>query len=743
MLPRFHLADLSTIGHYLGVLIMLAGLLMAPPAVVAFACGEYDSLAGFSLGMGLCLLVGSLLLLLPSQRLTRRCLLLLMGLSWVVVALCASVPLYLSGDFDSYVNALFDAVSSITTTGISLASDVEHMATSQIVFRTLLTLVGAGGVIAVAFIFRLFGEGGDTRVVKKRGQGGTRGRAGWLQTLRLIVGVLGFYLALGTVLVFALGVYLGLGPLDALVEALCLVSSALGTSSYTPHAAGLVFYHSIGLEAVLAAFMLLGAVNFAVFSFVLRGRADVPRKDAELRFYVVWLLLLVAFVTISLAGTPCADSLAGLFANGIFPTISAATTAGLSSIYPEQFGTAIDETALLLLALAFLLGACTHSTGGGIKGMRVVLVLRWMLYSVLSTVLPRNARVRVKYEHYGPKGLTAQAATAAMTTSLLYILAAALGTMLFIAHGNDSIRSVFEAVSYVSNGGATSGLTSADMGLDLKLAAMLLMWMGRVEFVAVLAVVASLLLGLRPEQLRQGRRMRKLLGGRRTQRGGKAWRNRKQRPAPAGGAGPAGGSGPVACVCAVLLAGAVAAALVGAPYALAESSDLGNAQVPATDIATLGDDEAYRALTVQELLESTERLEGKLVQVKGEVVGAALRADDGHVWVNILQNGATIGVYLTSEQAAKIGVYGDYDAKGDTLVIQGYYHLACEEHACELEVHASSVKVKKEGHGLSHSFSHGVFWAGLGLIGASALVLAVRTGLRHRSSKGGARSFWQ
>lgn len=733
MLPRLHWADITTIGHYLGVLIVLTGALMVPPALVALVLGEADSLSAFVLGIGVCGLCGSLLCLLRAYRFDRRRSLIVLGLGWVVVALAASVPLYASGEYSSYVNALFDAVSAVTTTGISLADDVDHMAVSQVVWHTLLALGGAAAVIVAAVALHFFGEGGEVLAQEKRGgTGGTRSVI--LKSLRLIVIVFGTFTLVGTLIVFCMGLASGTGPVTALAEAFTLVGNALATCSFTPHSSGLIYYHSLGLYAVIGVCMLLGALNFAVFALCMRGGWRAVRADVELRLYLGIMLVLDVLVTVSLAGTVCGQNVASLFVNGVMPLVSAATTAGMQSIYPEQFGTAIEESALLILCVALLFGACSHSSGGGIKTIRLVTVIRWMGYSIRSIVLPQQARVRVRYEHFGLKRMDAQLATSAMIVTALYIVSAALGTMLFIAHGNDSIQSVFEAVSYVSNGGMTSGLSSPDMALDLKVAAMLLMWMGRVEFIAVFAVIGVVCVALRPGNVSRPRSAHGAVEG---TGGGLAWKRRKSQPR-------ATRPGRSACtVLAVGVAVALAITLVARPYALAASDLSEEAQVPASSIETLGDGETYRELTVAELLGATERLEGKSVQFEGEVVGVPVRADESHVWLNIKSDDAMVGVYVTASLVEDVDGYGSYAQTGDTVQIRGTYHLACEEHAGELEVHAYAVSVVDEGQALEHAFSARMLVAGGVLFAAGLLVTLVRTGSRRWGSKRSRRSIWR
>lgn len=720
MLPRLHWADILTVAHYLGVLVIMTGILMVIPLAVAGVFGEMKNVVAFVFGMGVCFTVGALLRLCRPHKLDRRCSLLLTGIGWIVVAFAASVPLYLSGDFSSYVNALFDAVSSLTTTGATLANDIDHLGYAQVMWRSVLTLFGGQTVIAIALFFGLFGEGGYALVAGSRSRGDERTPHA-SEIMRVIFQVMGCYLAIGTVVVFLIGLALGAPVVDALMTGFTLVANALSTGGFVPHTSGLIYYHSIGLEAVLAVFMLLGAINFGIYAFVLRGKRQVLFRNSELRTFAIWLLVLTVFVTMALTRDEVYSSLAGLFSMGAFSVISSATTSGIQTVYPEQYGISLSEGTLIILSVAILFGACSHSTGGGIKIIRITVVLRWIAYSIMRYLMPENARVRVKYEHFGPKNLTARDAMTAMTIMILYVAAAALGAMLFIAHGHDSVQSILESVAYVSNAGVTAGLTSPGMSFDLKVVAILLMWVGRLEFIAIFAALASLIISLRPENLTQGKRERALRKLKSLTRGGAAWHRRRSQKKGARGAREkrarkdVGGRGAL-CIGGLVLAGTLVASGLAAPVADAVSANATTPQVPASEIESLNAMQGYRQMDISELLSATMRLESKDVEFTGEAIGHAIYADERHKWVNLKQGRSMIGVYLTNEQAEQIQTYGSYTTTGDTVTVRGVYHLACGAHADELEVHADSIEVAVSGQERTHFWSQGLLIAGIVLI---------------------------
>ena len=740
MLPRFHLTDILTLAHYVGSLLVLVGALMFIPLVAGLACGEHAQVVNFLAGAGFSLLVGSLLRMVPTSGLDRRRALLLTGIAWVFVALVAALPMYLSGDFASFLDALFDAVSSITTTGASLAADVDALSHAQIVWRACLAMVGAQAIVIVTLFFGLGfaddDEGGalNERGVRNATRSNLRSLARDVVCLSLATLAVG-----GTAASIALA-RLGLPALDAAVEGFSLAAHALSTSAFIPHVSNLLYYHSLGLDALAAVLMLLGSLNFTVFICCMRGRAKRVRRNAELRTYAVWMVLVVLAVSVALVRDGAFPSAEALASQATFMSVSAATTGGMQTVYPEQFGGMLSDGALILLMCAVIFGGCTASASGGVKVFRVMQILRWFRYSVLRQLVPDSAWLTIRYEHFGSKRLTPAAATSAMTAAIFFIVFAALGAMLFIAHGNDAVLSVCESLGFLCNTGFDVGLTSPSMPLVEKIVAMLQMWAGRLEFIALFAIVAGLIVSFRPMRSTRmlgphGKSARRVKGVRcagasRKARGaqgaqsaegtrGAQGANASRVFGKARGAGHGERGGRVLGACAALLvcaclmgqgAGALSASAAGAAQA-ATTSDAGASTASAasapssTDAASAGDNPAdgalaaanYRDEDVKSLLGASYRLDGKTVRFTGVATGAALAADDGHVWICVKSAGRSIGVLVDAEQAAQVTHFTDYTNEGDDIVVEGTFNRACAEHAGELEVHAENISVEAQG----------------------------------------------
>lgn len=691
MLPRFHWSDITTVGHYLGVLILVTGAAMFVPAIVALCFGEVHQLGAFIAGIGTCLTVGSAALFLKNRGMDRRRSLLFVGFGWIVIGLVCSVPLLFSGTFDSWFDALFDSVSALTTTGVTLVRDVDSLSYSQITWRAIMSFSGSVMVVVVALLFGFFGEGSKIQIITaKRVNDRTSPRI--RQTCITVLSVYGVFAIIGVIVVTIICLTLGLSPVDSFMNGLWLALTAVGTGGFVPHTSDLLYYHSLTLQLALCVLMLVGALSFGVYIYVRMHRYKRVLTNAELRYYLLWIAILVASVVTIMTRDGIFTSLGGFIQNGMVMAVSAATTCGMQSVYPEQIGVSITDGIVIVVILAFILGACAYSTGGGIKFVRILQVLRWVLYSILIRLVPDNARVRIKYEHFGSQSLNARDATVAMTVFILYIATAALGSMVFIAFGNDALNSVFEAISYVSNCGMTTEITQAGLPLPLKIVALLLMWAGRVEFIALIAAVVGILISLHPGNLFSNVRSRNLRLLKHANFGGQAWRSRK-------GKGSEGRSSKTkdntkTFIVAALLVASLGCGSVGLPLAQAATS---GAQGSAQDAISLHESSEYIPVDIRSLLAAGTRQDNRDVTFVGEAVGSPIRADDQNVWVNLKNAGSMIGVVISNEMASQITNYAGYEQTGDMLTVYGVFNLACADHNGELDVHAMAIQINEYG----------------------------------------------
>ena len=503
MWQRFSLYDVRVIGHYLGVLALFSSLALLVPFVTALACGEWEPASRYLLTIGIAVIVGSGLrfLSIDPGRLNRQQALAVTGFAWIALAFIATVPLHLSGHYASYLDALFDGVSGLTTTGASLVQDLDHLSNADNMWRFMMHLLGGLGLIVVALSFGLFGRGASALYASE-------GRSehvvpNVVQTTRLIAKIAMVITFIATIVLTGLCVFMGMEPLRAFLHALWIAISGIMTGGFAPMSQSIMYYHSFPIELLLMLLMLLGSINFVLHSEVWKGRVAVFFRDLETRTMVLWLGVMACVIAASLSASAEFSDLPAMLRRGLFMVVSAFSTTGFQNITSNQMTTVLSSGAFLVIAVLMAVGGSGGSTTGGIKFRRIGIIMKSVVAAIKEALAPDSARVVVSYNHVGRRVLAPDVVKEAMMVFILYVVTYAIGALVGIAHGYEATQAIFESVAMASNGGLSSGLISPGMPPTLELFYILQMWAGRLEFVTLLALVVEIVVSLNPRRLVQ------------------------------------------------------------------------------------------------------------------------------------------------------------------------------------------------------------------------------------------------
>lgn len=351
MWQRFTLYDVRVIAHYLGVLISFFTIALAVPLIIAVVCQEWEPACRYLLAIGVSLTVGSGLRFLRIQpgRLTHQQALAVTGLSWIVLAFVAAVPLALSGHYGSYLDALFEATSGLTTTGASLVVDLEHMSYADNMWRFTMHLIGGLGLIVIALSLGLFGKATS-------GLYSSEGRSehvlpNIVNTVRLISQIALVVIGVATLILFVFCLLGGFDPLRGFLNALWMAVSGFTTGGFSPTSQSIMYYHSFAFEVVCMLLMLLGAVNFVLFVKMKQGETVSFFKDYEIRTAVVWMLIGTIVFMLSLCISGGFSDIMALLRRGVFMVVSASTTTGFQTVTNNQMTTIFSSGAFLVVAI--------------------------------------------------------------------------------------------------------------------------------------------------------------------------------------------------------------------------------------------------------------------------------------------------------------------------------------------------------------------------------------------------------
>ncbi len=491
MILRPSLSDCLVVGHYLGRILVGIGALMLLPLATGLAFGEVAAALDYLVGMGAALSVGYLLRLCrPAREPNWTHGLIISALCWLSAALLSAIPLALSGHFASPLDAFFEAMSGYTTTGLTLASDLDHLAHAHNMWRHFMMYVGGQGIIVVALTFLLrvsgaftfyVGEARDERIFPN-----VRSTARFIWLVSLV------YLAIGASALSLAGYRLGQPPARAFLHGLWIFMAAWDTGGFTPQSQNILYYHSLVYELITVSVMFLGALNFKLHYAVWSGNRREILRNLEVAVLCASILGAVAVCATGLSRQGVYPGALALFRKGFYQVVSGHVGAGYSTIYPRQFVREWGGLALVGLIAAMGLGGCACSTAGGMKALRLGLLFKALAQDVKRLLFPPSAVVVETFHHIREIVLDDRQVRSAGMVVLCYLALYLLGALAGMLAGHPPLQALFESVSAGANVGLSCGITAVSMPAALKVVYILQMWIGRLEFISVFCLLAAL-----------------------------------------------------------------------------------------------------------------------------------------------------------------------------------------------------------------------------------------------------------
>jgi trk system potassium uptake protein TrkH len=408
------------------------------------------------------------------------------ALTWLIVPIIGAIPLLLSGHFGRPLDAFFDAMSGVTTTGLSLLSDVDHLASSLNFWRHFLQFLGGQGIILAALtifagtggITLYFGEARDERILPSV-----------TSTARFIWAVSVVHLVFGVTALGLVGwLVLGFEIDRAVFHGLMTFFAAFDTGGFSPQSTSIGYYHSAIFEGFTALLMVAGAMSFGLHYALWRGPRRSAFANLETRTILSTFGFTMALTLLGLAATGLFANVVGLTRQGFFQILSAHTGTGFSTV-PSAELAKWGGLAFGGIAIAMALGGMGSSTAGGVKSLRIGLTIKAVVNQIKQVLLPEHALVGTAYHQSGRRHLTPELTQSVMIISLLYVALYLLGAGIGLAYGIPLQEALFESVSASANVGLSVGVTDPSMPILLELVYMLQMWAGRLEFVAVFSLL--------------------------------------------------------------------------------------------------------------------------------------------------------------------------------------------------------------------------------------------------------------
>jgi trk system potassium uptake protein TrkH len=484
----------NAIWHYIGLVIIGMGLTQYIPLITSLLYSEWDMALNFLISSSAAFLIGGIMALswkhVPHQRLGWSQGMEVAAGSWFLGMLLCALPYYLSGNYLSYLDCCFDVMSGLTTTGVVLIQDLDHLANGLNMWRHLLTFIGGQGMVVLALSFLVKGTSGAYKMYVGEGKD-ERLMPNVVNTARYIWLISLIYLVVGTLVLWIAGILAGLSAERAFLHGMWVFMAAWSTGGFAPMSQNILYYHSAFYEIATMVFFIIGSFNFALHYAVLTGKRRELIRNVETVSFAVTVTVLTLIVTLGLMQLNVYPNIVATFRKGFYQLISGHTTTGFMTVYAKQFYLEWGDIALFGITLAMLFGGSACSTAGGFKGLRIGIIAHTVKREVKRMALPDSVVSVEKYHHIKDVVLDDSQIRSAFLIVAMYIVTFAIGTLAGMLSGYSFGMSAFESASVTGNVGLSIGVTTAAMPAALKVTYIIIMWIARLEFMSVLALVVS------------------------------------------------------------------------------------------------------------------------------------------------------------------------------------------------------------------------------------------------------------
>lgn len=372
--------NVSIIIYLLGYVLKVESVLMFLPCIVSAFYTETQGLAYLTVLM-MCLALSIILTLKkPSNHvfyLKEGCV--ATALSWIVLSIMGCLPFIITGEIPSFTDALFETISGFTTTGASILSNVEALSYTSLFWRSLTHWIGGMGVLVFLLAIIPLSGGSNINLMRAESPGPSVGKLvpkmkATAQLLYLI------YIGL-TLLEIILLVCGHMSWFDSITTAF----GTAGTGGFGIKNDSLASY-SAYIQWVVTIFMILFGVNFNAYYFILLRQWKKGLLMEEVRYYFIIIAISAAVIFLNIYQSFA--NIADAFRHSAFQVASIITTTGFSSVDFDLW----PETSKLILVLLMFVGACSGSTGGGIKVSRFVVLIKSLGNELNSYFHPHSVK---------------------------------------------------------------------------------------------------------------------------------------------------------------------------------------------------------------------------------------------------------------------------------------------------------------------------------------------------------------
>lgn len=311
----------------------------------------------------------------------------IVSFSWAIFSIFGALPFYFNQSPSSFTDCYFETISGFTTTGASILNDIESLPNGLLFWRSMTQWLGGMGFIVLSLaILPFLGIGGmQLFVAEVPGPTPDKLHPKVRETAKRLWMI---YL----ILTFSETMLLLFGGMP-LFDSICHSFTTMATGGYSTKQASIAFYDSAYIQYIITFFMFLAGINFTLTYYLFHGKLKPVVKNEEFKFYFLFILFFIIIISIGLLNFNNYD-IEKSFRDAAFQVVSIITTTGFATtdylLWPASLWS--------LIFIMMFLGGSAGSTGGGIKIVRIVLVLKNSI-SELKRLIHPNAIIPVRFNH--------------------------------------------------------------------------------------------------------------------------------------------------------------------------------------------------------------------------------------------------------------------------------------------------------------------------------------------------------
>ncbi len=464
-------ADLLVVLHYLGYVMQGLGIVLLAPILVALIYGEYIKVSAFFIPCFISFLLGTAFTkkFKNYNKLRLKHGMLISSFAWLWASMIGASIMTLSLDIP-FVDALFENMSAWTGSGMTFFVNVEILPKSILFLRSLEQWIGGLGIVII-FIGILIRAGTAASRLYKSEAREEKIKPNIANTLRKALEIYLIYTAAGIILFILAGL--------PIFDAINLTFTSISTGGMSIKNANVGFYQNSLVYIITMALMILGATSFSIHYKIVKTKGKSVLKDVQFQLLICLILIASAFILVTNKMVPIEE---------LFTIVSAITTTGANVVPPYELAR-WSSASLIVLMVLMLIGGSSGSTGGGLKLIRVITVLKGMNLTITNLVSPEG---RVVNTRIGGKKINEREIKEASAYIVIFLMFLVCGWIIMTLYGYDPFTALFDVISIQSNNGLSTGIVFGGLPMPVKLTLIFLMWIGRLEIIPVLVVFRTI-----------------------------------------------------------------------------------------------------------------------------------------------------------------------------------------------------------------------------------------------------------